>query len=110
ALWGVSTFVVMLVGLWLLVWKRAWWLVGLMLYFFPIWFMWGTRVKPRYMLPVTPVIVVCLWMGMAALLKWWFARGVHQGRGDGLTRLAGRVILAGGVLANVPTYGIEFSL
>jgi hypothetical protein len=123
ALLAVTAFGIMLGGTWLLVNKRAWWPALLMIYFFPIWFMWGTRVKPRYMLPVMPVIVVCLWLGFAAVLKWLFARGEtpntpghgaapdHQpSRGQRLTRLAGASILAAGLLANIPTYAIEFYL
>jgi hypothetical protein len=94
-----------------------------MMYFFPIWFMWGTRVKPRYMLPVTPVIVVCLWVGMVGVVRWWVFRGKRVEdprraggyvgrllRSGGVSRVAGGVILGGAVLANVPTYGIEFYL
>jgi hypothetical protein len=147
AMIGVTAFAVMLGGLWLLIRNRAWWPAVLMMYFFPIWLMWGTRVKPRYMLPVMPIIVVCLWLGFAWVLRWGFgrlnrlrdrtlghafpviqrgdpvnaaqvdstleARGSSRQAGAQLgtfSRVAGGVIVAGALLANVPTYAVEWYL
>ena len=121
AMLGVTAFAVMLWGAWLLVRGRAWWPAALMIYFFPIWLMWGTRVKPRYMLPVMPIIVVCLWLGAAWVMGWVVSRwrrrraaGEDPGQPRGYlgtcSRVAGGLILAGAVLANVPTYAIEWYL
>lgn len=46
----------------------AWWVVGPVLYFTFIWLQWGTRIKPRYMVPVAPVLCLFLWSGMTWLV------------------------------------------
>jgi hypothetical protein len=92
---GLAAFAVMLWGLWLMFRRQIWWPAAMLLYFFPIWIMWGTRLKPRYMVPVTPILFVCLWMSLAALLR----------RVPGVWIV--RVMLACVLLANVFPYCVE---
>jgi hypothetical protein len=46
----------------------AWWVLGPALYFTFIWLQWGTRVKPRYMVPIAPVLCLFLWSGLTWVL------------------------------------------
>ncbi len=54
-----------------------WWAAAMPLYFIPVWIMWGARVKPRYMIPIAPILFILFWAGMN--LAW-----------RGLTRLMKR--------------------
>jgi hypothetical protein len=44
--------------------RGHWWVIGAGLYFSFIWLQWGTRIKPRYMIPLAPMLFLFLWTGM----------------------------------------------
>ena len=58
------------VGLVMMLRAGHWWLLGAAVYFLAIWLQWGTRIKPRYMIPVAPVLFMLLWAGMVAVVSW----------------------------------------
>jgi len=44
-----------------------WWPLGMLIYFGPLWLMWGTRVKPRYMVPIAPILFLTISVGAVVL-------------------------------------------
>jgi hypothetical protein len=52
--------------------RAAWWVVGAGMYFAIIWLQWGTRLKPRYMVPIAPLLVIFLWSGLTSLALRFF--------------------------------------
>ncbi|HYE21641.1 MAG TPA: hypothetical protein VEA69_24560, partial [Tepidisphaeraceae bacterium] len=49
---GFVAFALSVAGLVVLLRRGHWWLMGPALYFAAIWLQWGTRIKPRYMVPI----------------------------------------------------------
>ncbi|MEZ0263889.1 MAG: hypothetical protein ACAI43_04115, partial [Phycisphaerae bacterium] len=105
---GFVAFALSAVGLVVLLLRGHWWLMGPALYFAAIWLQWGTRIKPRYMVPVAPVLFVLLFAGVAALLAGRRARVANDpaatpGGRNWLIALAGLVIAA-----NAYPWWVEF--
>jgi hypothetical protein len=48
--------------------RGRWWVVGPALYFAFIWVQWGDRIKPRYMIPIAPVLFLFVWTGLTWLV------------------------------------------
>ena len=87
----------------------AWWVIGPVLYFTFIWLQWGTRIKPRYMVPVAPVLFLFLWSGMTCLIV--SLRAIGKGRGWNAQRV-GRIVMMALVgvvlLGNLFPWAVEF--
>lgn len=104
----ITAFVLMTVGAVRLAWRGRWWIAIAAIYFLPFWVMWGTRVKPRYMTPVLPLMLIALWEGVA-----WVAFRTLPQKGDEpaararASRLAAGLLIAAGVLLNAFPYAIE---
>lgn len=95
----------MILGVWgfvALLRRRSWWVVGLLVYFLLPWLQWGTRLKPRYMAPIAPVLFIALWLAITQLWEH-FSRG-KSGRGS----LVMKLLLVAIVLGNVPAWAMEF--
>jgi hypothetical protein len=68
---GIFAFAVFLVtcaGWFWMIRRRRWYAVGMAAYFFPYWIAWGSRIKPRYMMPILPLIFIQLWAGSMLLI------------------------------------------
>lgn len=85
--------------------QRQWWIVGLATYFVPIWIHWGTRIKPRYMIPIAPILFLLLWAGLIAVISWR-RQQLRQSIAWGLAL----VLLGLFLLANAQTYALEMVL
>jgi hypothetical protein len=109
--------VLLVVGSLRLLRSGYWWPAGLVTYFLPLWYLWGTRVKPRYMVPIAPILFVAIWVG-ASVVSNWVVQEVRRRRGGDagapVYRTAGRVAVAAMLLAslllNGAAYGVEFYL
>jgi hypothetical protein len=94
-----------------------WWPAGLVTYFLPLWYLWGTRVKPRYMVPIAPILFVAIWVG-ASVVTNWVVRLIRERRGRDagapVYRTAGKVAVAAMLLVSVvlngAAYGVEVYL
>jgi hypothetical protein len=68
---GIFAFVVFLItcaGWFWMIRRKRWYAVGMAAYFFPYWIAWGSRIKPRYMIPILPLIFIQLWAGSMLLI------------------------------------------
>jgi hypothetical protein len=86
-----------------------WWLLGAAVYFLAIWLQWGTRIKPRYMIPIAPVLFMLVWAGLTTLVSWGRAWRASARPAD--TRLGWRLavaLVAGVALANAFPWWVEF--
>jgi hypothetical protein len=110
---GVVTFALAIWGGCHLVRRGHWWVFGVALYFGFIWLQWGARMKPRYMMPIAPMLFLLLWAGTTGAIAWVTRRtkgaapdsSVHASR-----PLAGRVavaLVAFLCFANVLPWAIE---
>jgi hypothetical protein len=61
---ALVAFVLTIAGGVILLRRRHWWVIGVALYFAFIWLQWGTRIKPRYMIPLAPLLYLLLWTGV----------------------------------------------
>jgi hypothetical protein len=68
SLLALGVVVLMIIGVVRLVRSGHWWPVALLTYFFPLWFLWASRVKPRYMVPIAPILFVTIWVGASVVL------------------------------------------
>jgi hypothetical protein len=72
---GIFAFIIFLItcaGWFWMIRRKRWYAVGMAAYFFPYWIAWGSRIKPRYMMPILPLIFIQLWAGtmlLTALLR-----------------------------------------
>ncbi len=67
---GPVVFILFVVGLITLIYRGHWWLLGACVYFLVIWLQWGTRIKPRYMVPMAPILFMAVWAGFTAMVTW----------------------------------------
>jgi hypothetical protein len=93
----------------LLLRRGHWWVIGPAMYFTFIWLQWGTRIKPRYMVPIAPVLFLFVWSG----LTWLIVLLAAQPKGSKWNgRNVGRVVMAVLVgivlLGNAFPWGVEF--
>jgi hypothetical protein len=117
ALLSLFTLLLLIVGAIRLLRSGYWWPVGLLTYFIPLWYLWGTRVKPRYMVPIAPILFVAVWVG-ASVLWNWAGKRLRARRGENTPtpsyRLGGNVAIAAILLAslvlNGAAYGVEVYL
>ena len=108
---GLATAVVFIVGvIWW--WRRGgWWAAIPLLYLLPIWAQWGARLKPRYVAPFAPMLVLVLGAGMLAMWNWRKARSAKSQASDSaerrpllrITAALACVITA----ANLPAWAVE---
>jgi hypothetical protein len=106
---ALTGFVLAIVGGVLLLRRRQWWVLGPALYFAFIWLQWGDRIKPRYMIPIAPVLFLFVWTGMTWLVVLLAAQPKES---KWNTRNVGRVllfVLVGMVfLGNIFPWSVEF--
>jgi hypothetical protein len=67
---ALTALILSIVGLVMMLRAGHWWLLGAVVYFLAIWLQWGTRIKPRYMIPIAPVLFMLLWAGLVTLVSW----------------------------------------
>lgn len=106
---GTTAMLIMLIGWVRLAMAGQWWPVALGTYFIPLWLMWGTRVKPRYMIPIAPVLFVMLVVGATWLVSRLLAREVED-RAASSRRIARRVLgamLLISLVGNGAAYAVE---
>jgi hypothetical protein len=99
---ALLALILSIVGLVMMIRAGHWWLLGAVVYFLVIWLQWGTRIKPRYMIPIAPLLFVLLWAGLATVVSWgrvWRAAWGDAGPRPANTRLGWG--LAVGLLALV---------
>src|SRR5258706_734868 len=106
---ALTAFALAIVGGVLLLRRGHWWVVGPALYFTFIWLQWGTRIKPRYMVPIAPLLFLFAWIGLTRLVVLLAA----QPKGSNWNgRYVGRAVLASLVgivlLGNLFPWGVEF--
>jgi hypothetical protein len=89
--------------------RGRWWVLGPALYFTFIWVQWGDRIKPRYMIPIAPILFLFVWRGMTWLVVLLAAQPKES---KWNTRVVGRVllyVLVGMVfLGNIFPWSVEF--
>jgi hypothetical protein len=106
---ALTAFFLAVAGGILMLRRGHWWVIGPALYFAFIWLQWGTRIKPRYMVPIAPVLFLFVWSGLTWLIvvcaaqprtsKW---NPANVGRWV-LASLVGMVFLG-----NLFPWGVEF--
>ncbi|MDB5319087.1 MAG: hypothetical protein JWN40_718 [Phycisphaerales bacterium] len=106
---ALIAFVLAIAGGIILLRRGHWWVVGPAMYFAFIWLQWGTRIKPRYMVPIAPVLFLFVWSG----LTWLIVLLAAQPKGSRWNgRRVGQVVLAVLVgivlLGNAFPWGVEF--
>jgi hypothetical protein len=109
--------VVMVVGVIRLIRSGYWWPVALATYFFPLWLLWGTRVKARYMVPIAPILFIILWAGGSVIVAG-IIRRVRARRGSQIdavnyrtgAKVAMATMLLASLILNGAAYGVEFYL
>jgi hypothetical protein len=67
---ALGAMILTIVGGVMMIRAGHWWLLGAGVYFLAIWLQWGTRIKPRYMIPIAPVLFMLLWAGLATVVSW----------------------------------------
>jgi hypothetical protein len=99
--------------LWLLR-RRRWYAAALAaVNFIPYVVLWGTRIKPRYMTPIAPILFVQLWAGTAMCLsrkRPATSLPRYSGAGPGWGWGFGTALLAMLLVINVALYAIELKL
>jgi hypothetical protein len=113
---GIGVFAIFLltcVGWFRLLREQKWYAVGMAVYFFPLWILWGNRIKPRYMIPILPMAFIQLWAGAVILL--WKLRSTQTSsteadapRFASLSCWVGGILAAGIIALNIPPYAIDF--
>jgi hypothetical protein len=117
SLLAMFMLLLLVVGALRLLLSGYWWPLGMLIYFGPLWLMWGTRVKPRYMVPIAPILFLTVWVG-ASVSANWVVQKMRQRRGRGAGapayRRAGNLAVAAMLLASVvlngAAYGVEVYL
>jgi hypothetical protein len=109
SLLSLCVLILLLAGIVRLLRSGHWWPVGLVTYFFPLWMLWGMRVKPRYMVPIAPILFITVWVGASVVFGWLAAK--LRGKKLPNYALAGRwaigVMLAVSLLLNGGAYAVE---
>lgn len=105
---GATTFALFLGG-WLAMFRmRQWWVVAFASYLIPFWIGWGTRVKPRYMLPITPILFLIVWTGLTIAVAWLITKArKNKNQPVDVARVArwtGGLMLGAVVVGNLPPY------
>jgi hypothetical protein len=67
---AVIALILSVTGLVVMLRRGHWWLLGAAMYFLVIWLQWGIRIKPRYMIPIAPLLFLLAWAGLAAVVSW----------------------------------------
>jgi hypothetical protein len=106
---ALIAFALAIIGGILLLRRGHWWVLGPAMYFTFIWLQWGTRIKPRYMVPIAPVLFLFVWSG----LTWLVVLLAAQPKGSKWNgRNVGRVVMAVLVglvlLGNAFPWAVEF--
>ena len=108
---GLATLLILALGAVRLARDGHWWPVLLLAYFLPLWLMWGTRVKARYMIPVAPAIFVLLWAGASVAIGRLLRSRLGQSRAHRTGAVIGVVaMLAISVPLNGFAWGVEVYL
>jgi len=106
---ALAGFILAIIGGVNLLLRRQWWVIGPALYFSFIWLQWGDRIKPRYMVPIAPILFLFVWAGMTWLVVLLAAQPKES---KWNTRNVGRVllwVLVGMVfLGNIFPWSVEF--
>jgi hypothetical protein len=109
---GIFAFLIFLItcaGWFWLIYRKRWYAVGMAAYFFPYWIAWGSRIKPRYMMPILPLIFIQLWAGSMLLIAL-----LRRKRADSPACIKRRstviaaVLLVGVIILNAPPYAIDW--
>lgn len=106
---AVLALALTLAGLARLLRHEHWWVIGPFLYFSFIWLQWGIRIKPRYMIPIAPLLAIMLWCGttwaIGRLLRWLKGSGANDAPQIG--RWVMNALAAAVVLGNVFPWAVE---
>jgi hypothetical protein len=87
-----------------------WYALGMAAYFVPTWFLWGARIKPRYMMPIAPILLIQLWSGAAMLLIWIVRKRTVDvaARFRRIASIVGGILIASALVLNLIPYSVDF--
>src|SRR5258706_579849 len=95
---------------WFRLWRGGhWYALRMAAYFVPPWFLWGARIKPRYMMPIAPILLIQLWSG-AAMVLFRIGRAKTPDAANHFRRIAtlvGATLVSASMLLNFIPYGID---
>lgn len=106
---ALTAFGLAILGGALLLLRGHWWVVGVAFYFCFIWLQWGDRIKPRYMIPIAPMLFIFVWFGVTwiiaslASLRRGTSWTMHHVGGVVMTALVAVIILG-----NLFPWAVEF--
>lgn len=106
---ALTAFALAILGGGLMLRRGHWWVFGVAFYFCFIWLQWGDRIKPRYMVPIAPMLFMFVWYA----LTWIVASLASLRKGTALTmHNVGNAMMTCIVslifLGNLFPWGVEF--
>jgi hypothetical protein len=109
---GLATAILFILGvIWW--WRRGgYWAIVPLLYLIPILLQWGARTKPRYLAPLSPMLILILAGGVIAILNCW-KRSPAQKNAQGTRPLGSKIqpistaLAIAVIVGNLPAWSIE---